>query len=176
MPNIHAINVQDVEYGLTAENGITQAQAAKIETIGDVASLTTENKQTAVSAINEVNAMATGSKTNIGDMSELITSDKTSLVAALNSSQTILDRMLDNYGKNVSNKIPAAWITDIANQIDVLGDYDFFSIYSGVSDGGFMIGTKRPGSTVRSIFMYKETFGIAFRENSGWSMYSILDM
>lgn len=55
MPNIHAINVQGTEYGITAENGVTQAQATKIETIGNVSALTTENKQNTVVAINEVN-------------------------------------------------------------------------------------------------------------------------
>lgn len=56
MPNIHAINAQGTEYGITAENGITQAQVAKIETIGDVSALTTSHKQNTVVAINEVNS------------------------------------------------------------------------------------------------------------------------
>lgn len=54
MPNIHAINAQGTEYGITAENGITQAQVAKIGTIGNASELATENKQTLVGAINEV--------------------------------------------------------------------------------------------------------------------------
>lgn len=55
MPNIHTINAQGTDYGIEAKNGITQAQAAKIETVGDVSALTTEHKQNTVVAINEVN-------------------------------------------------------------------------------------------------------------------------
>lgn len=54
MPNIHAINADGTEYGIEAENGITQAQVAKIGTIGDVANLVTDNKTTLVNAINEI--------------------------------------------------------------------------------------------------------------------------
>lgn len=55
MANIHAINAQGTEYGITAENGITQAQEDAIATIGDVADLETTAKTTLVEAINEVN-------------------------------------------------------------------------------------------------------------------------
>lgn len=55
MANIHAINAQGIEYGITAENGISQAQASAITTIGNVADLTTTDKTTLVSAVNEVN-------------------------------------------------------------------------------------------------------------------------
>lgn len=55
MANIHAINVQGTEYGITAENGISQAQADAIATIGDVADLETTEKTTLVRAVNEVN-------------------------------------------------------------------------------------------------------------------------
>lgn len=54
MTNIHAINSQDIEYGITADNGISQAQAEKIETIGDVEELSTTVKTDTVSAINEL--------------------------------------------------------------------------------------------------------------------------
>lgn len=54
MPNIHAINANGTEYGIEAENGITQEQVAKIATIGDVANLATNNKTTLVAAVNEV--------------------------------------------------------------------------------------------------------------------------
>lgn len=54
MPNIHAINAQGTEYGIEAENGITQAQAAAIATIGDASELSTDAKTTLVAAINEV--------------------------------------------------------------------------------------------------------------------------
>lgn len=55
MANIHAINAQGTEYGITAENGISQAQAEAIATIGDVADLETTEKTTLVGAVNEVN-------------------------------------------------------------------------------------------------------------------------
>lgn len=55
MANIYAINAQGVEYGITAENGISQAQADAIATIGDVADLETTEKTTLVGAVNEVN-------------------------------------------------------------------------------------------------------------------------
>lgn len=55
MANIHAINAQGTEYGITAENGITQEQADVIATIGDVANLETTDKATLVEAVNEVN-------------------------------------------------------------------------------------------------------------------------
>lgn len=55
MANIHAINAQGTEYGITAENGITQEQADAIATIGDVADLETTEKTTLVEAVNEVN-------------------------------------------------------------------------------------------------------------------------
>lgn len=55
MANIHAINAQGTEYGITAENGISQAQADAIATIGDVANLETTEKTTLVGAVNEVN-------------------------------------------------------------------------------------------------------------------------
>lgn len=55
MANIHAINAQGAEYGITAENGISQAQADAIATIGDVADLETTEKTTLVGAVNEVN-------------------------------------------------------------------------------------------------------------------------
>lgn len=55
MANIHAINAQGTEYGITAENGITQEQAEAVATIGDVADLETTEKTTLVGAVNEVN-------------------------------------------------------------------------------------------------------------------------
>lgn len=55
MANIHAINAQGTEYGITAENGITQEQVDAIATIGDVADLETTEKTTLVDAVNEVN-------------------------------------------------------------------------------------------------------------------------
>ena len=55
MANIHAINAQGTEYGITAENGITQAQAEAVATIGDVADLETSDKTSLVGAVNEVN-------------------------------------------------------------------------------------------------------------------------
>lgn len=55
MANIHAINAQGTEYGITAENGITQEQADAVATIGDVADLETTEKTTLVGAVNEVN-------------------------------------------------------------------------------------------------------------------------
>lgn len=55
MANIHAINAQGTEYGITAENGITQEQVDAIATIGDVADLETTEKTTLVGAVNEVN-------------------------------------------------------------------------------------------------------------------------
>ncbi len=55
MANIHAINAQGTEYGIIAENGISQVQSDTIATIGDVADLTTTAKTTLVSAVNEVN-------------------------------------------------------------------------------------------------------------------------
>lgn len=54
MANIHAINAQGTEYGITAENGITQEQVDAIATIGDVNDLETTEKTTLVAAINEV--------------------------------------------------------------------------------------------------------------------------
>lgn len=54
MPNIHAINAQGTEYGIEADNGITQAQAEAIATIGDASELSTDAKTTLVAAINEV--------------------------------------------------------------------------------------------------------------------------
>lgn len=62
MPNIHAINAQGTEYGITAENGITQAQSEKIETIGDVSDLVTTEKANTVGAINELATALTGIK------------------------------------------------------------------------------------------------------------------
>ena len=62
MANIHAINAQGTEYGLEATNGISQAQAAAVATIGDVADLTTTAKATLVASINEVNAKLTAEK------------------------------------------------------------------------------------------------------------------
>lgn len=55
MANIHAINAQGTEYGITAANGITQEQVDAIATIGDVADLETTEKTTLVGAVNEVN-------------------------------------------------------------------------------------------------------------------------
>lgn len=55
MANIHAINAQGTEYGIAAENGITQEQADAIATIGDAADLETTEKTTLVGAVNEVN-------------------------------------------------------------------------------------------------------------------------
>lgn len=55
MANIHAINAQGTEYGITAENGITQEQVDAIATIGDVNDLETTEKTTLVDAVNEVN-------------------------------------------------------------------------------------------------------------------------
>ena len=55
MANIHAINAQGTEYGITAENGITQEQVDAIATIGDIADLETTDKTSLVDAVNEVN-------------------------------------------------------------------------------------------------------------------------
>ena len=79
----------------TANTAVTNAAAAQssangaLNNIGNLANLTTAEKNTLVGAINEVDG-------DIGNLASLSTSDKTSVVNAINSIETKIDE-LDNY-------------------------------------------------------------------------------
>ena len=69
---------------LNVSKAITDKIADLYAKIGDMSTLTTDEKTTLVGAINEVDAHADSNKAEIGDRSELTTDEKTTLVRAIN--------------------------------------------------------------------------------------------
>ena len=69
---------------LNVSTAITNQIADLYTKIGDMTTLTTDEKTTLVGAINEVDAHADANKSEIGDRSELTTDEKTTLVRAIN--------------------------------------------------------------------------------------------
>ena len=69
---------------LNVSEEITNKIADLYAKIGDMTTLTTDEKTTLVGAINEVDAHADSNKLEIGDRSELTTDEKTTLVGAIN--------------------------------------------------------------------------------------------
>ena len=69
---------------LNVSKAITDKIADLYAKIGDMTTLTTDEKTTLVGAINEVDEHADANKAEIGDRSELTTDEKTTLVGAIN--------------------------------------------------------------------------------------------
>lgn len=69
---------------LNVSTAITNKIADLYAKIGDMSTLTTDEKTTLVGAINEVDAHADANKAEIGDRSALTTDEKTTLVGAIN--------------------------------------------------------------------------------------------
>ena len=69
---------------LNVSKAITDKIADLYSKIGDMTTLTTDEKTTLVGAINEVDAHADSNKAEIGDRSELTTDEKATLVRAIN--------------------------------------------------------------------------------------------
>ena len=69
---------------LNVSEEITNKIADLYNKIGDMTTLTTDEKTTLVGAINEIDAHADSNKAEIGDRSELTTDEKTTLVGAIN--------------------------------------------------------------------------------------------
>lgn len=69
---------------LNVSKAITDKIADLYNKIGDMKTLTTDEKTTLVGAINEVDEHADANKAEIGDRSELTTDEKTTLVRAIN--------------------------------------------------------------------------------------------
>ena len=69
---------------LNVSTAITNNIADLYAKIGDMTTLTTDEKTTLVGAINEVDAHADANKAEIGNLSELTTDEKTTLVGAIN--------------------------------------------------------------------------------------------
>ena len=74
----------DLRGVLDVSTAITNKIADLYNKIGDMKTLTTDEKTTLVGAINEVDAHADSNKAEIGDRSELTTDEKTTLVRAIN--------------------------------------------------------------------------------------------
>ena len=74
----------DLRGVLDVSTAITNKIADLYNKIGDMTTLTTDEKTTLVGAINEVDSHADANKAEIGDRSELTTDEKTTLVRAIN--------------------------------------------------------------------------------------------
>lgn len=74
----------DLRGVLDVSKAITDKIADLYAKIGDMTTLTTDEKTTLVGAINEVDAHADANKLEIGDLSALTTDEKTTLVGAIN--------------------------------------------------------------------------------------------
>ena len=74
----------DLRGVLDVSKAITDKIADLYAKIGDMTTLTTDEKTTLVGAINEVDAHADANKAEIGDRSALTTDEKTTLVGAIN--------------------------------------------------------------------------------------------
>ena len=74
----------DLRGVLDVSTAITNKIADLYNKIGDMTTLTTDEKTTLVGAINEVDSHADANKREIGDRSELTTDEKTTLVRAIN--------------------------------------------------------------------------------------------
>lgn len=74
----------DLRGVLDVSTAITNKIADLYNKIGDMKTLTTDEKTTLVGAINEVDEHADANKLEIGELSELTTDEKTTLVGAIN--------------------------------------------------------------------------------------------
>ena len=88
---------------LNVSKAITDKIADLYSKIGDMTTLTTDEKTTLVGAINEVDAHADANKIEIGDLSELTTDEKTTLVGAINE--------VDAHANTGISKADAAQVT-----------------------------------------------------------------
>ena len=80
-PAINATNLNKIEQGIYDNDS---AIATANTNIGDLTTLTTTAKTSAVSAINEVDSHADTNTTNIGDLTTLTTTSKSNVVSAIN--------------------------------------------------------------------------------------------
>lgn len=107
------------EYWL--DTGSDNAYIAQLQQdLGDVATLNTTDKTSAVNAINEV-------LSDVGDLTSLLTTDKDSAVNAINEVYSIVDKLDENslYGKqiavyadsygNIANPFAVKWINALSN-------------------------------------------------------------
>ena len=97
--------------------------------IGDLSSLTTNQKGTVVGAVNEVKTEADQNKTNIGSMPSLTTTEKASLVGAVNEVKTEADQNKTNIGSMSSLKTTektslVGAVNEVKDQVDGLLDAD----------------------------------------------------
>lgn len=88
---------------LNVSKAITDKIADLYAKIGDMSTLTTDEKTTLVGAINEVDEHADANKLKIGDLSELTTDEKTTLVGAINE--------VDSHADTGISKADAAQVT-----------------------------------------------------------------
>lgn len=88
---------------LNVSKTITDKIADLYSKIGDMTTLTTDEKTTLVGAINEVDEHADANKTEIGDLSTLTTDEKTTLVGAINE--------VDAHANTGISKADAAQVT-----------------------------------------------------------------
>lgn len=94
----------DLRGVLDVSKAITDKIADLYAKIGDMTTLTTDEKTTIVGAINEVDAHADSNKAEIGDRSELTTDEKTTLVGAINE----VDSHADNATTLANNAVATA--------------------------------------------------------------------
>ena len=88
---------------LNVSKAITDKIADLYAKIGDMTTLTTDDKTTLVGAINEVDAHADANKLEIGNLSALTTDEKTTLVGAINE--------VDSHANTGISKADAAQVT-----------------------------------------------------------------
>jgi hypothetical protein len=88
---------------LNVSKAITDKIADLYAKIGDMTTLTTDEKTTLVGAINEVDAHADANKAEIGDLSGLTTDEKATLVGAINE--------VDSHANTGISKADAAQVT-----------------------------------------------------------------
>ena len=93
----------DLRGVLDVSTAITNKIADLYNKIGDMTTLTTDEKTTLVGAINEVDSHADANKREIGDRSELTTDEKTTLVRAINE--------VDSHADTGISKADAAQVT-----------------------------------------------------------------
>lgn len=98
-----------------ATNVTTQIKALESVTdkVGDLTTLTTTDKSSAVAAINEVNTTAGSAAAAVGTLSSLTTTDKTSAVAAINEVNNDLAQVEDVIPSTASSSNKLVTTNDI---------------------------------------------------------------
>ena len=106
---------------------VTEQLLTDVDKVGDLSSLTTTDKTSAVAAINEA-------VSDVGDLSSLTTTDKTSAVAAINEVKSALVKPT-KVAEATANQTYAAQLTSLKSTFDNLNNVQKANAYLVLGNG-----------------------------------------